>query len=72
MIKLPTTCNRREAIRKNAKRLSDESHEELLDEIDRRDALDYEEGSLDGSEQLSNEVKGSSESDAENSTSSED
>ena len=42
-VKLPRTCNRREAINKGALRLSDASHEEILDEINRRDVLNFEE-----------------------------
>jgi hypothetical protein len=42
-VKLPRTCNRQEAIRKKAVRLSDSSHEEILDEINRRDVLNFEE-----------------------------
>jgi hypothetical protein len=42
-IKLPSTCNRREALNKKATRLSDDSHLRILDEINRRDILDYEE-----------------------------
>ena len=42
-VKLPSTCNRSEATRKGATRLSDDSHLKILDEINRRDVLDYEE-----------------------------
>jgi hypothetical protein len=42
-IKLPSNCKREDALRKGAMRLSEYSHELLLDEINRRDALDYEE-----------------------------
>ena len=43
MVKLPRTCNRREALKKGALRLSDSSHEKILDEINRRDVLNFEE-----------------------------
>ena len=43
MVKLPQTCNRRKATKKGVLRLSDSSHEEILDEIKRRDALNFEE-----------------------------
>ena len=42
-IKLPSNCKHKDAVRKGARRLSVYSHELLLDEINRRDALDYEE-----------------------------
>jgi hypothetical protein len=42
-VKLPSSCNRKEALSKGAKRLSDDSHLRILDEINRRDILDYEE-----------------------------
>ena len=42
-VKLPRTCNRREAIKKGALQLSDASHKEILDEINRRDVLNFEE-----------------------------
>jgi hypothetical protein len=42
-VKLPRTCNRQEAIRKKAVRLSDSTHEEILKEIHRRDVLNFEE-----------------------------
>jgi hypothetical protein len=43
LIKLPSNCKRKDALRKGAMRLSENYHELLLDEINRRDALDYEE-----------------------------
>jgi hypothetical protein len=42
-VKLPSNCNRRDALSKGARRLSDDSHLTILDEINRRDILDYEE-----------------------------
>jgi hypothetical protein len=42
-VRLPSACNRTEALKKGATRLSDDSHMTILDEIDRRDILDYEE-----------------------------
>jgi hypothetical protein len=42
-VKLPSTCNRKDALSKGAKRLSDDCHLTILDEINRRDILDYEE-----------------------------
>ena len=41
--RLPRTCNIAEAQGKGAKRISDLSHERILDEINRRDALAFEE-----------------------------
>jgi hypothetical protein len=43
MNKLPNTCNKPEARRLGAKHVSDEQHEEILDEIARRAALDHDE-----------------------------
>ena len=43
LIKLPSNCKRKDALRKGAMRLSENYHELLLDEINRRDALDNEE-----------------------------
>jgi hypothetical protein len=40
---LPNTCNKPEAKRLGAKHLSDDQHEEILDEIARRAALDHDE-----------------------------
>ena len=40
---LPRTCNIAAAQGKGAKRISDLSHERILDGINRRDALDFEE-----------------------------
>jgi hypothetical protein len=42
-VRLRSACNRTEALKKGATRLSDDSHMTILDEIDRRDILDYEE-----------------------------
>lgn len=41
---LPRSCNQKEARRRNARRISDDSHQEILDEINRRDRLDFIEG----------------------------
>ena len=41
--KLPRTCNIAEARGLGAKRISDLSHERILDEVNRRDALAFEE-----------------------------
>lgn len=41
--RLPNTCNKAEARRLGAKHVSDEQHEEILDEIARRAALDHDE-----------------------------
>jgi hypothetical protein len=43
--KLPNTCNKREATKLGAKRISNEDHEIFLDEINRRGILDYYEDS---------------------------
>jgi hypothetical protein len=43
IVKLPRTCNQNEAIQKGALRLSDASHKEILDEINLRDILNFEE-----------------------------
>ena len=40
-VKLPSTCNREQAREKGAMRITDTSHETILDEINRRDSLDY-------------------------------
>jgi hypothetical protein len=67
-VKLPSNCNRRDALSKGARRLSDDSHLTILDEINRRDILDYEEnddsssndGSVDsGGEESSDESSSS-------------
>ena len=42
-VKLPSNCNRKDALSKGARRLSDDCHLTILDEIHRRDILDYEE-----------------------------
>ena len=42
-MKLPSNCNRRDALSKGTRRLSDDSHLTILDEINRRDILDYKE-----------------------------
>jgi hypothetical protein len=41
--KLPNTCRKREATSVGARRISNHDHDEILDEIARRDALEYEE-----------------------------
>ena len=41
--KLPNTCNKPVATRRGAQRISNDDHEEILDEIARREALEYEE-----------------------------
>jgi hypothetical protein len=41
--KLPNTCNKPEAKRLGAKHVSDDQHEEILDEIARHAALDHNE-----------------------------
>jgi hypothetical protein len=43
--KLPNACNKREATKLGAKRISNEDHEIFLDEINRRSILDYYEDS---------------------------
>jgi hypothetical protein len=45
-VKLPRTCNWQEAIRKKAVRLSDLTHKEILEEINRRDVLNFEEDDI--------------------------
>jgi hypothetical protein len=45
-VKLPRTCNRQEAIRKKAVQLSNSTHEEILEEINRRDVLNFEEDDI--------------------------
>jgi hypothetical protein len=40
---LPNTCNKPETRRLGAKHVSDDQHEEILDEIARRAALDHDE-----------------------------
>jgi hypothetical protein len=42
-IKLPSNCKHKDAVRKGARRLSVYSHKLLLDEINRRNAMDYKE-----------------------------
>jgi hypothetical protein len=43
MNKLPHTCDRRTATRLGAKRISNEDHDEMLEEIHRREALEFDE-----------------------------
>jgi hypothetical protein len=40
---LPNTCNKQGAIRRGAKHISLNQHEAILEEISRREALDYDE-----------------------------
>jgi hypothetical protein len=43
MNKLPHTCDRRTATRLGAKRISNEDHDEMLEEIHQREALEFDE-----------------------------
>jgi hypothetical protein len=61
-VKLPSNCNRRDALSKGARRLSDDSQLTILDEINQRDILDYKEDDMslpdDDSVELSGEWRG--------------
>jgi hypothetical protein len=67
IVALPNTCNRREATSKKAKRLSDESHEEILDEINRREILEYECVNMENDSSADENVSSSTSSESENS-----
>jgi hypothetical protein len=47
--KLPRACNRLEATRKNARKISMQEHETIMEEAERRDRLEYNNGN--GSEE---------------------
>ena len=52
-VKLPSSCNREQAREKGAMRITDTSHEIILDEINRRDSLDYVEHGADDTDRES-------------------
>jgi hypothetical protein len=69
-VKLPSTCNRRDALSKGARRLLDDCHLTILDEINQRDILDYEENE-DSSSDDDSSVEPSEEESSDESSSSD-
>ena len=65
--KLPRACNRLEATRKNAGKITMQEHETIMEEAERRDRLEYndDEGSEADEGEDSNGKEDESESDVE-------
>ena len=67
--KLPNTCNKKEAKKYGAKRISNEDHDMLLDEINRRSILEYCEDSSEEETEESDSSDDDSNSNSESETS---